>query len=350
MSNTSLYLCAILHGIGLVVTIVNMVYQILFVRNTKAARKKVGVTDKLVIGWSTVVFGSSTTYYLNAFSGFERHAATVDGQLGSAPTALCSVQSFLVTMVTNMVSGYAFIMALNVYLPIVRGWKPRDIEAVEKWFHLYPFLTALVFSIIAAVTTTAGPLAFWCWITCEETGIPIENLNPGKCWIRILVLYGPLILNCVACLGMLIPLVKLLLTHIRKATASNSNSGGGGEGAKKGFRKTVIFLVIYSGIVIAASAGRVKGALQVDPTSEGKIGLTEFSAALIPIAVVGIFASTKWFNPFSKQNIVLGGDTGASQRSTKGATDAASTGSEREMAKKDPKFKGNAATTKPEKQ
>jgi hypothetical protein len=352
MSKGALYFCAALHGIGLVITVVNMVFQILFVKNTKIARKKVGVTDKLIIGWSVTVFCSSTTYYLNAFSGFDRLAATVDGVIGSAPTALCSVQSFLVTWMTMQNAGYALLFALNVYLPIVRGWKPRDLEAVEKWFHIYPIALGSICAIVASSLTTAGPLAFWCWIICEETGLPsTPNLNPGMCWVRILALYGPLILNCLACLGMLIPLVIILLSHVRKSNSGSTATSGGGEGAKKGFNKTVIFLVLYSGMVIGASAGRVRGALSPSE-GDGNISVTEYSAALIPIAVVGMFAVSKWFNPFAKQQKIIVGDGGASQRSTattKGATDAGSSketmGSEKEDTKKSAGKSGVVAIT-----
>jgi hypothetical protein len=29
-------------------------------------------------------------------------------------------------------------MALNVFLPVVKGWKKGDMEGIEKWFHIYP--------------------------------------------------------------------------------------------------------------------------------------------------------------------------------------------------------------------
>jgi hypothetical protein len=217
-------------------------------------------------------------------------------------------------------------MALNVYLPIVRGWKPLDMEAVQKWFHIYPMVLGCICAVIGAATTTAGPLAFWCWITCEEEGIPSENLNVGMCWMRIVVLYGPLILNSGACLCILIPMVRLLLSHVRKATSGATATSGGGEGAKKGFKKTVLFLLVYSGIVIGASVGRVRGALKVDKATEGKISITEYSAALIPMCVVGIFAFAKWINPFSKQKTVF--DASGASTSARSASEKA--GSERE--------------------
>jgi hypothetical protein len=305
MNKVALYLCGVLHGIGLLISVVNIVYQILFIQNSKANRKKIGVTDKIVIGWSAVVFCNSAAYFLNAWSGFERSAGTIDGKLGSPPTALCTIQSVLVTGFSMMNSGYTLIMSLNIYLPIVRGWKPREMEAVEMWFHVYPLTIGVIFAIITAAMTTAGPLSFWCWIICEEAGVPSANMNPGKCWTRILTMYGPLILSCVAVLCMLLPLVKILLTHFRKATTGSTATSGGGEGAKKGFQNTVIFLVLYSGIIIGASAGRVKGALAPLTTAgDSSVGITEFAAALIPMTVIGIFASAKWFNPFGKPQSV----------------------------------------------
>jgi hypothetical protein len=92
-------------------------------------------------------------------------------------------------------------------------------------------------------------------------------------------------------------MVKMLFHHVQK---TQSKTSGGGEGAKKGFQKTVIFLLFYSGLVFAASAGRVRGSFVVDPSSEGKIGISEYAGAVIPVCVVGIFGLSKWFNPFSK--------------------------------------------------
>jgi hypothetical protein len=131
----------------------------------------------------------------------------------------------------------------------------------------------------------------------------------------------------------------ILLSHVKKSNSGSTATSGGGEGAKKGFNKTVIFLGLYSAMVIGASSGRIRGAL-TPGEGDANISVTEYSAALIPIAVVGMFAVSKWFNPFAKQQKIIVGDGGASQRSTattntKGGTDPGSTvGSEREDTKK----------------
>jgi hypothetical protein len=95
----------------------------------------------------------------------------------------------------------------------------------------------------------------------------------------------------------------------------------------------VIFLGVYSVVVFGASIGRVRGSLSVDKASEGnthplprlsifliqiispsffklchptlsptgKISLTEMMAAMVTYGLVGVFGTTKWFNPFSKK-------------------------------------------------
>ena len=218
-------------------------------------------------------------------------------------------------------------MAFNVFLPIVRGWKPRDMEGIEKWFHIYPIALALITGVFGSAFTTAGPLAFWCWIACDEEGIPAENLNHGKCWARVVALYGPLILNCVICLGLLVPMIKVLVGHMRKQKSTGTSASGGNDGVKKGFNKTVSFLGVYSTIVVAASAGRLRNSIKPDPTVEGKMSLTEFSAALIPVFVIGVFSINRWYCPGSKKQRV----TDQSTTSTKGNTDGASERSERNL-------------------
>ncbi len=92
----------------------------------------------------------------------------------------------------------------------------------------------------------------------------------------------------------------MLFMHMRKTKSKSSTTSSGGEGAKKGFQKTVTFLAVYSISTFAASTGRVRGSLSVDPTTEGKLSITEFTAAVISICMILVFGISKWFNPCSK--------------------------------------------------
>jgi len=116
-----------------------------------------------------------------------------------------------------------------------------------KYMHIYVFSVATIATIVQFSLATPGPLGMWCWIPCEETGIADSTyLNPGKCWTR-LTLYAPLIVNCAAGVVLLIPMLSMLFKHMKKTKATTKTGGSGA--AKKGFKKTVIFLSAYCTIV-----------------------------------------------------------------------------------------------------
>ncbi len=52
----------------------------------------------------------------------------------------------------------------------------------------------VIMCIISISVTDYGPMALYCWTRCAENGIDAEFTNDGKCYMRLVTLYGWMIL------------------------------------------------------------------------------------------------------------------------------------------------------------
>ena len=282
------YLAYTLHVFALIYSVINVFFQIKYVLFLKDKRKKMSVGEELLFCWNVSLVIAEIVYTMNIFNGFDRNLLTTTGKIGGPPNLICSIQSAGVVFAVQCVAGYATMTAFQVYLSVVRGVSSRKMKDYIKFMHAYVAIPPILICITQySLGVQMGPMGMYCWIACSEADTII---NESMCWTRISQ-YGPLAVHCLVGVCFLVPMVNLLISHMKKSAKTNSTSGG----AKKGFKKTVIFLTIYLIISATASISRIRQSISPNPETEGQIGSAELAGAIATICIITLFSSNKFY-------------------------------------------------------
>ena len=68
-----------------------------------------------------------------------------------------------------------------------------------------------------------GPLATYCGVRCEEEGLSNTWTNPGKCYLRLVALYGPLGILALPTMVFSVVVIRKLYQHA--SLMSNKKTG-----------------------------------------------------------------------------------------------------------------------------
>ena len=193
--------------------------------------------------------------------------------------------------------------------------------------------------IVSVSTTDYGPMALYCWTRCAENGIDSQFTSDGRCYMRLVTLYGWMILfgPC----SMYLSLQVLL--HLRKSANTGkklSNRRGKSQinskvdTIHKAAKSIAIFTAVFGFVISIACVIRLRSSIDPDPSREGKASLVEFATAIISPTgwlIFGLpskmFLDCKWkatlddYSKSKQQDRVSGG--GGSSRQSHNSTNSA---------------------------
>jgi len=158
---------------------------------TKVAHKSANnrlVFDRIMLGLSITDIVISINYFLGTWlipKGTIGAFGPVYGAVGNDAT--CKMSGFLgqYSVASTM---YNASLAQYFLLTIYYSWRERDLEKVEKWFHIVPISFAIFTSTFALASDLYENVEWLCWINPEPKETPIQKSFKLIQW---LFLFGP---------------------------------------------------------------------------------------------------------------------------------------------------------------
>ena len=266
---------------------------------------------KIVFTFATYAFLYEFTCLSSLPGGFQRsflvegnkeYETNQIGYLSSPPTSWCVITGLLQNIASLGMVAMAFCLIYNTHrlvLAPIHGKRRYSKAKSSEMRNLVQILResprlilnvfVMVLCIISISLTDYGPMALYCWTRCAENGIDAEFTNDGKCYMRLVTLYGWMILfgPC----SMYLSLQVLL--HLRKNANTGKqmtkvNHGRGKSQMKskvdaihKAARSIAIFTAVFGFIITLACIVRLRSSIQPDPSREGRVSLVEFGTAII---------------------------------------------------------------------
>jgi len=194
--------------------------------------------------------------------------------------------------------GMAFLLSRNTYAVVVTNsvssGNRRTLTIMsqqgnkEKMVIATVVILSFVIPLIAAIETDFGPLALYCWIRCDEEGMDSKYTNPGKCWWRIISLYGWFGVYSLPAVFYSVQVLRKLHQH-HKALGKSTHASATREAQKK----LGLFTMVFCFICTLSSIVRLPSSLQPNPKTAANISFVEYGTLLIPIAGYFIFAHGK---------------------------------------------------------
>ena len=230
--------------------------------------------------------------------GNTAYETTQLGYLNSPGSSLCVAQGFVMNVGGLGMIGMAFLLSRNTYAVVVTNsvssGNRRTLTIMSQRSLKHNILIAsvvlvsVVMPLIAAIETKFGPLALYCWIRCDEEGIDSKFTNTGKCWWRIVSLYGWFGVYGLPAVFYSVQVLRKLHQH-QKSLGKSAQAMATRDAQKKlgGFTMVFCFICTLSSIV------RLPSSLQPNPKTAANISFVEYGTLLIPIAGYFIFAHGK---------------------------------------------------------
>mmetsp|Transcript_31206 Transcript_31206/g.35881 ORF Transcript_31206/g.35881 Transcript_31206/m.35881 type:complete len:382 (+) Transcript_31206:252-1397(+) len=142
----------------------------------KSLTKRENPFNRIMLGMSIAdLFSSFFVYFLSSWpipKGYNIYAA------GNIRT--CDAQGFLGHI--GLISNPLYNCSLATFLLLIFkfGWSDERIKAMEKWFHIVPWISGIVYSSIALALKTFVPVVQFCGIG-REYPLTCSDLNDVEC-------------------------------------------------------------------------------------------------------------------------------------------------------------------------